>query len=122
MLLHSLGIAALAAVDSTQDLPILILAYALMGTGGGMGANTAQTTALMDFDGAQTHKASVLWNINRQMAFSVGAALLLMLFNLLAQRWSAPQAYHLTFAIAALLGLLPLLPLRSLPAEKTHHE
>lgn len=122
MLLHSLGIAALAAVDSTQDLPILILAYALMGMGGGLGANTAQITALMDFDGAQTHQASVLWNINRQMAFSVGAALLLMVFNGLTQRWSAPQAYHLTFVIAALLGLLPLLQLRSLPAENTHDE
>jgi len=108
-------------VDSSVDLPILILAYALMGMGGGLGANTAQTTALMDFDGAQTHQASVLWNINRQMAFSVGAALLLMLFNGLAQRWPAPQAYQLTFAIAALLGLLPLLQLRSLPAENTHH-
>lgn len=109
-------------MDSTQDLPVLILAYALMGMGGGLGANSAQTTALMDFDGAQTHKASVLWNINRQMAFSVGAALLLMVFNGLAQRWPAPQAYHLTFAFAAVLGLLPLLQLRSLPAETTHHE
>lgn len=122
MLLHSLGIATLAAVDSTQDRPILILAYALMGIGGGLGANTAQTTALMDFDGAQTHQASVLWNINRQMAFSVGAALLPMLFHLFVQRYSAPEAYHLTFAMAALLGMVPLLQLRRLRTERTHHE
>src|SRR5256885_11891370 len=31
-------------------------------------ANTAQTTALLDFDGRQTQQASVIWNLNRQMA------------------------------------------------------
>ena len=81
MALHSLGVAALAGVTAATDTWLLVAAYGLMGLGGGMGANTAQTTALLDFDGRQTHQASVIWNINRQMAFSVGAAFFLMIFN-----------------------------------------
>ncbi|QVM89442.1 MFS transporter [Pseudomonas entomophila] len=113
MLLHSLGITLLVLVDSNTDTPMLIAAYGLMGIGGGLGANAAQATALLDFTGAQTHQASVLWNLNRQMAFSLGAALLLMIYNLLPPA----NAYHLTFALAALLGLLPLTRLRTLPQE-----
>ncbi|WP_349292551.1 MFS transporter [Pseudomonas entomophila] len=116
MLLHSLGIALLVLVDSATDTALLIAAYGLMGIGGGLGANTAQATALIDFAGEQTHQASVLWNLNRQMAFSFGAALLLMICDLLPPA----NAYHLTFALAALLGLLPLTQLRTLPQENRH--
>lgn len=122
MLMHSLGIATLAAVNAVQDVQVLVIAYALMGMGGGIGANTAQTTALLDFEGEDTHKASVLWNINRQMAFSVGAALLLMLFNLFLNRLTATGAYHLTFAVAAMVGLTPIFQLRTLRTEKPSHE
>jgi MFS family permease len=118
MLLHSLGIACLVWVDSARDMGLLVMAYGLMGLGGGMGSNTAQTTALLGFDGEDTHKASVLWNINRQMAFSVGAALLLLVFNLLLYRVDMVRAYQLTFAVAAMAGLLPILQLRSLRTRK----
>ncbi|WP_153788878.1 MFS transporter [Pseudomonas sp. EMN2] len=121
MLLHSLGIAMLVLVDSARDGHLLILAYALMGIGGGIGANTAQTTALLDFTDQQTQQASVLWNLNRQMAFSLGAALLLMVFNLLLDQLGSTLAYHLSFALAALLGLTPLARLHTLPQENPHH-
>lgn len=121
LLLHSLGIALLVQVDSALDSLLLIAAYGLMGCGGGLAANTAQTTALLDFEGERTQQASVLWNINRQMAFSVGAALFLMLFNLLHQHLDTARAYHLTFALAALCGLLPVLRLTTLPKEHTCH-
>lgn len=91
-----------------------------MGLGGGMGANTAQTTALLDFDGRQTHQASVIWNINRQMAFSVGAAFFLMIFNSLATHLDASRACHLTFVIASLMGLLPALQLGFFNTGKRH--
>ena len=118
MLLHSLGIACLVWVDSARDMGLLVMAYGLMGLGGGMGANTAQTTALLGFDGEDTHKASVLWNINRQMAFSVGAAVLLLVFDLFLYRVDMARAYQLTFAVAAMAGLLPILQLRSLRTRK----
>jgi len=121
MVLHSLGIAALAAVAAPADPWLLAAAYGLMGLGGGLGANTAQTTALLDFDGRQTQQASVIWNLNRQMAFSVGAAFFLMVFNTLATRLDAGRAYHMTFLIASLAGLVPLLHLRSLHTPKDHH-
>lgn len=121
MVLHSLGIAALAAVAAPADPWLLAAAYGLMGLGGGLGANTAQTTALLDFDGRQTQQASVIWNLNRQMAFSVGAAFFLMVFNMLATRLEAGRAYHMTFLIASLAGLVPLLHLRSLHTPEDHH-
>nr|BFD40308.1 MFS transporter [Pseudomonas sp. FFPRI_1] len=121
LVLHSVGIATLCAVDSASDQPLMMLAYLLMGLGGGAGANTAQTTALLDFDGADTHKASVIWNINRQMAFSLGAALLLMLYNLLLGYRGATGAYHLSLLLAAVAGLLPLLTLNRLPLPEASH-
>jgi len=121
MLLHSLGICLLVMVDTPTDNALLMAAYGLMGIGGGIGANTAQTTALLDFSGERMQQASVLWNLNRQMAFSVGAALLLMIFNLLLVGLSTPDAYHLTFTLAALLGLAPLMTLHTLPPETPRH-
>ncbi|MGH8332238.1 MAG: MFS transporter [Pseudomonas fluorescens] len=121
MLVHSAGIATLLLVNSPSDLLVIVIAYSLMGIGGGIGANTAQTTSLMDFEGSDTHKASVIWNINRQMSFSIGAALFLMVFNLLSKHFDTTQAYHATFAIAALLGLLPLFQLSQLNTPKDCH-
>lgn len=118
MLLHSAGIATLVLVDVPGDLWLIVSAYSLMGIGGGIGANTAQTTSLMDFAGGDTHKASVIWNINRQVSFSLGAALFLMIFNALLEPFGPPHAYHATFAIAALVGLLPLLLMNQLNPAK----
>ena len=118
MLLHSAGIATLVLVNAPTDLWLIMIAYSLMGIGGGIGANTAQTTSLMDFTGGDTHKASVIWNINRQMSFSLGAALFLMIFNVLLPPLGTTPAYQATFAIAALVGLLPLLQMNQLPPAK----
>ena len=121
LLLHSAGIASLAWVNHPADLWIIVSAYSLMGVGGGIGANTAQTTSLMDFAGSDTHQASVIWNINRQLSFSLGAALFLMVFNLLLKQLDTTAAYHATFAIAALAGLLPFLQLSQLNPNKESH-
>ncbi|MGG7648844.1 MFS transporter [Pseudomonas sp. ES4] len=121
MFLHSAGIATLLLVNDPKDFLAIVIAYSLMGIGGGIGANTAQTTSLMDFEGNDTHKASVIWNINRQMSFSIGAALFLMIFNLLLKHFDTTQAYHVTFAIAALVGLFPLFRLSQLNTQKDCH-
>ena len=122
MLLHSVGIVTLTQVDAPTDLVLIVIAYSLMGIGGGIGANTAQTTSLMDFSGGDTHNASVIWNINRQLSFSLGAALFLMIFNLLLKPLGTPMAYHATFAMAALVGLFPLTLMNHLNPAKAHHE
>lgn len=114
LICHAAGIALLSLVGADYGLPVLVLAYLLMGIGGGIGANTAQTTAMIDFSGEHLSRASTVWNLNRQMSFSVGAALFTLLFNLLQQHTTTTSAYHTAFLIAALLGLLPLLALMSL--------
>lgn len=61
-------------------------------------------------------QASVIWNINRQLSFSLGAAFFLMLFNLLQHyaELSLLRNYQLSFFCAAVLGSVPLLFLHRL--------
>lgn len=128
LLLHSGGIALFALTDSHTPLYLIGLIYLLTGTGGGIAANCAQTTALYDFHGAQLNKASVIWNINRQVVFSIGAAVMMTLYQAL-DTLVPGQAFALTFLGGALAGLIPLIFLlrpqfrTSLkPAEETIHE
>jgi len=111
VIIHSLGILSLAWVESTQSVVWVSVAYLAMGFGGGLAANTAQSTALLDFPEQLLPQASVIWNINRQISFSLGSAVLLMLFYLLQQKLpqlQLLQLYHLIFIIAALIGSLPI--------------
>lgn len=106
--LHSLGIFLLFWVSSSADLAILVCAYLLMGAGGGIAANTAQISALIDFSGKDLLQGSVLWNINRQVAFSVGTVVLISIFSLITAQ-SDLLRYQYTFFIAAIIGLLSLI-------------
>ncbi|WAM47121.1 MFS transporter [Vreelandella venusta] len=114
MLAHSAGIAVLFFVGHHSNIPLLIIAYLLMGLGGGVSANTAQTTAMMDFDEATLIKASAVWNLNRQMSFSLGAAFFTLLFNVLQHYANDMSAYQLTFLLAAFIGVTPLLIIKQL--------
>ncbi|NBL79252.1 MFS transporter [Proteus sp. G2672] len=108
LLLHSIGISLLTFVNSNTDIPLLIIAYLIIGVGGGIGANTAQTTALYDFSTQKLVQASIIWNINRQVVFSIGATMVAMLFNILSLFCLPQTAYSMTFLICALIGILPL--------------
>lgn len=122
LLLHSLGIALLALIDTPNDITLLIIAYLIMGIGGGIGANTAQTTALYDFTSQELVQASVIWNINRQIVFSVGATLVAMLFNSLSFFFVSHTAYSLTFLVCASIGILPLTLLLMFKKHATSQE
>ncbi|MEX5927658.1 MFS transporter, partial [Providencia hangzhouensis] len=91
-----------------SQLSLLIIAYLLMGMGGGLSANTAQISSLMDFKDKDLLQGSVLWNINRQVAFSVGAVVFISIFSLMTFS-SDLLRYQLTFLIASILGLLSLI-------------
>ncbi|MBV2189640.1 MULTISPECIES: MFS transporter [Providencia] len=106
--LHNLGIFLLYWVSSSSQLYLLIIAYLLMGMGGGLSANTAQISSLMDFKGKDLLQGSVLWNINRQVAFSVGAVIFISIFSLTTFS-SDLLRYQYTFLIASILGLLSLI-------------
>lgn len=108
IVLHSLGIFLLYWVSNSAQLSLLVMAYLLMGMGGGLSANIAQISSLMDFKDKDLLQGSVLWNINRQVAFSVGAVVLISIFSLMPS--SNPLSnYQYTFLIASILGLFSLI-------------
>ncbi|MGN5724928.1 MFS transporter [Acinetobacter calcoaceticus] len=114
--LHSLGIFLLFCISNTSPLGFLVIAYLLMGMGGGLSANIAQISSLIDFSGQDLLQGSVLWNINRQVSFSVGTVVLISIYNLMSGSSDLLRYQH-TFLIAALLCLLSLIPVLK---EKTH--
>ena len=89
----------------------VIPAYALMGLGGSLCSSTAQTLAFLDISAERMGHASALWNINRQVSFCLGAALLSALL-------SALDSFATTFTIAAALTLLPLFAVLRLDASR----
>ncbi|HCL3571954.1 TPA: multidrug efflux MFS transporter [Pseudomonas aeruginosa] len=82
-------------------------AYATMGFGGSLCSSAAQSMALLDVPAARMGHASALWNINRQLAFCLGMAVLGGLLNLLQTR-ADPAAFVHCFLFAAAFTLLPL--------------
>lgn len=114
--LHSLGIFLLFCISNTSPLSFLVIAYLLMGMGGGLSANIAQISSLIDFTGKDLLQGSVLWNINRQISFSVGTVVLISIYNLMSSSNGIIRYQH-TFLIAALLCIISLIPILK---EKNH--
>ncbi|AZE53255.1 Efflux pump transporter of major facilitator superfamily (MFS) [Pseudomonas synxantha] len=90
---------------------LIIAAYALMGLGGSLCSSTAQTLAFLDIPAERMSHASALWNINRQVSFCVGAAVLSAVL-------SALDSFAITFTMAAALTLLPLFAVLRLDASR----
>ena len=106
---QALGIGLLIQVDSSQ-LWLAIPLYALMGFGGSLCSSTAQNTAFIDIRPERMGHASALWNINRQLSFLLGPALMMALFAALSTITSTSHAFALCFAIGCVLTLAPLIP------------
>ncbi len=104
------GIAMLALVVDAEQRWVQILSFALMGFGSSLCSSTAQSAAYIDIADTQLSDASALWNINRQLSFCFGITAMSLLFNFLAQMSHEPSAmvYRSSFAIAALIALLPI--------------
>ncbi|MBH3365912.1 MFS transporter [Pseudomonas carnis] len=90
---------------------LIIAAYVLMGLGGSLCSSTAQTLAFLDIPAERMGHASALWNMNRQVSFCVGAAVLSAVL-------SALDSFAITFTMAAALTLLPLFAVLRLDASK----
>ena len=75
-LLQAAGIVALASVNSPTASSTLIAAFVLMGAGGSLCSSTAQSSAFLNVANCDMPDASALWNLNRQLSFLIGAALL----------------------------------------------
>lgn len=88
-----------------------VLAFAAMGFGASLCTSTSQSAAFLDVPSARMGEASALWNINRQLSFCIGVAVLGSALNFLLPRQAAgtaPLAYRQCLLLAALLTLLPL--------------
>lgn len=110
IILHSFGIFFLVYISNSHQFSLLIFAYLLMGMGGGLSANIAQISSLIDFTGKDLLQGSVLWNINRQVSFSVGTVVLISIYNLMSSSNGIIRYQH-TFLIAALLCIISLIPI-----------
>ena len=106
---QALGIALLILLqDGPLWLPMAL--YALMGFGGSLCSSTAQNTAFIDVPADHMAPASALWNLNRQLSFLLGPALMMGLFSALSSITSTSHAFALCFAIGAGMTLVPLIP------------
>ncbi|WP_323117828.1 MFS transporter [Burkholderia alba] len=115
VLVQCAGMLLLAAPWSAAHGEGLGIAYALMGFGGSLCSSTAQSAAFLAVPAASMGQASALWNINRQLSFCLGVAVLGSLLNGgLASvapghdAESVRRVYRYCFAAAAVLTLLPL--------------
>jgi EmrB/QacA subfamily drug resistance transporter len=113
------GIAVLATPLAATEAGRL-LAFAAMGFGASLCTSTAQSAAFLDVPAERMGDASALWNINRQLSFCLGVAVLGSALNLLlplAVDGAATLPYRQCFGLAALLTLVPLPMIRRLAAH-----
>ncbi|MFP3517380.1 MFS transporter [Pseudomonas sp. SIMBA_077] len=106
---QALGIGLLTQLGSTNTWLAMVL-YALMGFGGSLCSSTAQNTAFIDVTAERMGHASALWNLNRQLSFLLGPALMMAVFATFSTITSTPHAFALCFAIGCALTLAPLIP------------
>ena len=117
MTAQALGIGLLTRIDAPDTwLPIAL--YGLMGFGGSLCSSTAQNTAFIDITPEHMGHASALWNINRQLSFLLGPALMMALYGALTAITSTPHAFALCFAIGCALTLVPLVPVLRLDTSR----
>ena len=114
---QAVGIALLILIDDSSTwLPMAL--YALMGFGGSLSSSTAQNTAFIDITPEHMGHASALFNINRQLSFLFGPALMMALFGALTAITSTHHAFALCFAIGCALTLVPLIPVLRLDTPR----
>lgn len=101
----------LLATPFAGMLAIQVASFAAMGFGASLCTSTAQTAAFTSVRTERMAQASALWNINRQLSFSIGASVLGGLLGLfLATGVGAADdlPYRYCFVIAATLIVFPL--------------
>lgn len=106
-LLQGSGMLVLAQVHSAAQFPLLLVAFSLMGFGGSLCSSSAQSSAFLQVDNTQLAQASALWNINRQLSFCLGVAVMSLLLNKLLNHMAPEDAYKLCFYLAGASTLIP---------------
>ncbi|QBF27057.1 MFS transporter [Pseudomonas tructae] len=93
----------------------LTVIFALLGLGSSLCSSSAQSLAFLAIAPQQMGQASAVWNLNRQLSFCLGVAVLGAVLNHLLPD---VQAFAHTFILAALLTLLPLPMVLKLPGAR----
>ncbi|MDH6233002.1 EmrB/QacA subfamily drug resistance transporter [Mesorhizobium soli] len=92
-------------------LSVRVASFVAMGFGASLCTSTAQTAAFTSVRTERIAEASALWNINRQLSFSLGASVLgglLGFFLAMGGNSGDAPAYQYCFVIAAILIIVPL--------------
>ena len=92
-LLQAMGIMLLLKIDADSPLALLILAFTLMGGGGSLCSSTAQSSAFLHTPAEEMPDASALWNLNRQLSFFAGSALLALLLRVFPPAYARQGIY-----------------------------
>jgi MFS family permease len=124
VLIECAGILLLAAPWTAAQRGGFALAYAVLGFGGSLCSSAAQSAAFLDVPPARLGQASALWNLNRQLGFCLGVAVLGSLLDAgLASRGGAAAlpVYRGCLIVAAALTLLPLPLIVRLSSARTRH-
>ncbi|AOI75510.1 MFS transporter [Burkholderia sp. NRF60-BP8] len=115
------GIALLATPWAHVE-ALRVVAFVAMGFGASLCTSASQSAAFADVPPDRMGDASALWNINRQLSFCVGVAVLGSALNALLALDagpSSPAPYRWCFGLAMLLTFLPLGCVVRLPAHRT---
>lgn len=112
ILLQAAALLGLALPESALHRGALVSIYALLGLGSSLCSSSAQSLAFLALAPERMGPASALWNLNRQLSFCLGAALLCAVLNALLP---AVTAYSQVFVLAAALTLLALPAVLTLP-------
>lgn len=93
-LLQAMGIMLLLKIDADSPLALLILAFTLMGGGGSLCSSTAQSSAFLHTPAEEMPDASAIWNLNRQLSFFAGSALLALLLRVFPPAYARQGIYQ----------------------------
>lgn len=115
ILLQSLALLGLAIPELAQPRAVQVLIFLLLGLGSSLCSSSAQSLAFVAIAPERMGAASALWNLNRQLSFGLGAAVLGALLNALPP---LPTAYTQVFVLAAALTLLALPAVLKLPGAQ----
>lgn len=90
---------------------LILLAYALMGFGGSLCSSTSQSLAFIQIKDKYLTDATALWNINRQLSFCTGIALVSLLYSVLLHNFKLLeyQAFHWCFLATSCSVFIPIL-------------
>ena len=114
-----LAIAMLCQVHSGDQFTYLLVIYFMFGVGSSLVSGAAQTMAMSHISNQKMAKVSALWNLNRQMAFSLGVAFFTMILQIVlalggvtleasSQKEIIIHAFHHLYLVSLVVTLLPL--------------